>query len=293
MKNKFSKIALSSTSQDERVITIARQIFEILSNVEVETLYDDNLSVLEELTGLKSLSTKAIVEKADLLIAIGGDGTMLNCSKKYGSKGIPVLGINLGKLGFLTDIAPDEITTRLIEVIKGNFLEDKRFFLEASMQNQNENLIALNEIVIHSGAIAQLIEFNLFINDHFVYRQKADGLIINSPTGSTAYSLSGGGPIVHPGVDAITLLLMFPQSLSTSSLLVRADSYIRVELTNPQLSAQVSFDSHESLTVKGIQEINISKSTSVLNLIHPLDHDFFGGCRNKLGWSSGQIGPLE
>ena len=293
MKNKFSKIALSSTSQDEKVISIARQIFEILSNVEVETLYDDNLSVLEELTGLKSLSTKAIVEKADLLIAIGGDGTMLNCSKKYGSKGIPVLGINLGKLGFLTDIAPEEITTRLIEVIKGNFVEDKRFFLEASVQNQNENLIALNEIVIHSGAIAQLIEFNLFINDHFVYRQKADGLIINSPTGSTAYSLSGGGPIVHPGVDAITLLLMFPQSLSTSSLLVRADSSIRIELTNPQLSAQVSFDSHDSLTVKGIQEINISKSTSVLNLIHPLDHDFFGGCRNKLGWSSGPIGPLE
>ena len=293
MKNKFSKIALSSTSQDEKVISIARQIFEILSNVEVETLYDDNLSVLEELTGLKSLSTKAIVEKADLLIAIGGDGTMLNCSKKYGSKGIPVLGINLGKLGFLTDIAPEEITTRLIEVIKGNFVEDKRFFLEASMQNQNESLIALNEIVIHSGAIAQLIEFNLFINDHFVYRQKADGLIISSPTGSTAYSLSGGGPIVHPGVDAITLLLMFPQSLSTSSLLVRADSSIRIELTNPQLSAQVSFDSHDSLTVKGIQEINISKSTSVLNLIHPLDHDFFGGCRNKLGWSSGPIGPLE
>ena len=293
MKNKFSKIALSSTSQDEKVISIARQIFEILSNVEVETLYDDNLSVLEELTGLKSLSTKAIVEKADLLIAIGGDGTMLNCSKKYGSKGIPVLGINLGKLGFLTDIAPEEITTKLIEVIKGNFVEDKRFFLEASVQNQNENLIALNEIVIHSGAIAQLIEFNLFINDHFVYRQKADGLIINSPTGSTAYSLSGGGPIVHPGVDAITLLLMFPQSLSTSSLLVRADSSIRIELTNPQLSAQVSFDSHDSLTVKGIQEINISKSTSVLNLIHPLDHDFFGGCRNKLGWSSGPIGPLE
>lgn len=293
MKNKFSKIALSSTSQDEKVISIARQIFEILSNVEVETLYDDNLSVLEELTGLKSLSTKAIVEKADLLIAIGGDGTMLNCSKKYGSKGIPVLGINLGKLGFLTDIAPEEITTKLIEVIKGNFVEDKRFFLEASMQSQNESLIALNEIVIHSGAIAQLIEFNLFINDHFVYRQKADGLIINSPTGSTAYSLSGGGPIVHPGVDAITLLLMFPQSLSTSSLLVRADSSIRIELTNPQLSAQVSFDSHDSLTVKGIQEINISKSTSTLNLIHPLDHDFFGGCRNKLGWSSGPIGPLE
>lgn len=287
MKNKFSKIALSSTSQDESIMSIARQIFEILSNVGVETLYDDNLSDLAEQIGKKSLSVEHIIQKADLLIAIGGDGTMLNCSQKYGSKGIPILGINLGKLGFLTDIAPDEITTRLIDVVKGKFVEDKRFFLEASLKGHKQNLIALNEVVIHSGAIAQLIEFNLFINDHFVYRQKADGLIVNTPTGSTAYSLSGGGPIVHPSVDAITLSPMFPQSLSSRPLVVRADSFIRVELINPELTAQVSFDSHDSLNIKGVQEINISKAVSVLNLIHPLDHDFFGGCRNKLGWSSG------
>ena len=133
MKNKFSKIALSSTSQDESIMSIARQIFEILSNVGVETLYDDNLSGLEEQIGKKSLSVEQIIQNADLLIAIGGDGTMLNCSQKYGSKGIPILGINLGKLGFLTDIAPDEITTRLIDVVKGKFVEDKRFFLEASL----------------------------------------------------------------------------------------------------------------------------------------------------------------
>ena len=293
MKNKFSKIALSSTSQDESIMSIARQIFEILSNVGVETLYDDNLSDLAEQIGKKSSSVEHIIQNADLLIAIGGDGTMLNCSQKYGSKGIPILGINLGKLGFLTDIAPDEITTRLIDVVKGKFVEDKRFFLEASLKGHKQNLIALNEVVIHSGAIAQLIEFNLFINDHFVYRQKADGLIVNSPTGSTAYSLSGGGPIVHPSVDAITLSPMFPQSLSSSPLVVSADSFIRVELINPELTAQVSFDSHDSLNIKGVQEINISKAASVLNLIHPLDHDFFGGCRNKLGWSSGLIEPSK
>ena len=139
MKNKFSKIALSSTSQDESIMSIARQIFEILSNVGVETLYDDNLSGLEEQIGKKSLSVEHIIQNADLLIAIGGDGTMLNCSQKYGSKGIPILGINLGKLGFLTDIAPDEITTRLIDVVKGKFVEDKRFFLEASLKGKIGN----------------------------------------------------------------------------------------------------------------------------------------------------------
>ena len=138
-----------------------------------------------------------------------------------------------------------------------------------------------------------MIEFSLYIDDSYVYTQSADGLIVFSPTGSTAYSLSGGGPIVHPSVDAITLSPMFPQSLSSSPLVVRADSFIRVELINPELTAQVSFDSHDSLNIKGLQEINISKAASVLNLIHPLDHDFFGGCRNKLGWSSGLIDPLK
>ena len=146
-----------------------------------------------------------------MLIAIGGDGTMLNCSRKVWLKGVSILGINLGKVGFLSDIAPNEMTSRLLEVIKGDYVEDKRFFLEASLEGK-KGIYALNEIVIHSGAIAQLIEFDLYIDDSFVYRQKADGLIINSPTGSTAYSLSGGGPIVHPGLDAITLLPMFPHS---------------------------------------------------------------------------------
>ena len=289
MKYEFSHIALSTSSQDKRVLPIATQVFEILSNAGIKVSFDSSLLDLEKLTKIKHKTSGYIIKNSELLIAIGGDGTMLNCSRRYGSKGVSILGINLGKVGFLTDIAPSEVTSRLLEVINGDYIEDKRFFLEASLEGKKETYIALNEIVIHSGAIAQLIEFDLLIDDSFVYRQKADGLIVNSPTGSTAYSLSGGGPIVHPGLDAITLLPMFPQSLSTSPLVVKASSIITVDLISSKLKSQLSFDSHDSLIVKGKQKVVISRSNSELNLIHPKDHDFFEGCRNKLGWSTGLV----
>ena len=286
MKYKFSHISLSTSSEDKRVLPIATQVHEILTKAGIKVSYDKNLSKLENLTKIKYKSSNYIIKNSELLIAIGGDGTMLNCSRRYGSRGIPILGINLGKVGFLTDIAPNEITSRLLEVIKGEFIKDKRFFLEASLQKKNESFIALNEVVIHSGAIAQLIEFDLFIDDNFVYRQKADGLIVNSPSGSTAYSLSGGGPIVHPNLDVITLLPMFPHRLNTSPLVVSGESKIMIKMTEKKNKSVLSMDSHNSLTLRKGDVIKISKGKSNLVFIHPQGHDFFEACRNKLGWSS-------
>ena len=286
MRYKFSHIALSTSSQDERVLSIATQVYEILSNAGIKVSFDSSFLNLEAPTKKKHKTAKHIIKNAELLIAIGGDGTMLNCSRRYGSKGVPILGINLGNVGFLTDIAPKEITSRLLDVIKGNFIKDKRFFLEASLQNKDESFIALNEVVIHSGAIAQLIEFDLYIDDSFVYRQKADGLIINSPTGSTAYSLSGGGPIVHPNLDVITLLPMFPHRLNTSPLVVGGGSKITIKMTEKKNKSILSMDSHNSLKLRQGDVITISKGKSSLILIHPRGHDFYEACRNKLGWSS-------
>ena len=283
MDTRFSVVSLSATSQNERVLSIARQCNEVLINKGIKVLIDESLSRLKS-KQLPISSSKNIITKANLLIAIGGDGTMLNCSRKYGSRGIPILGINLGNLGFLADIDPNDITSSLLEIIEGEFTEDHRFFLEGSTQGEEPKFLALNEIVIHSGKIAQLIEFNLFIDDRFVYRQKADGLIISSPTGSTAYSLSGGGPIVHPNVDTIILVSMLPHNLSTSPLLVKAGSKIRVDLEKKK--AILSFDSHENFPLKGNSSIYISKAKSPLVLIHPLGQDFFESCRNKLGWST-------
>lgn len=287
-KYKFSHISLSTSSMDKRVLPIATQVYEILSNAGIKVSFDQSLKKLELSLNEKTKKEEFIIKNAQLLIAIGGDGTMLNCSRRYGSQGIPILGINLGKVGFLTDISPDEITTRLLEVIKGDFIEDRRSFLEASIDGKKGVYIALNEVVIHSGAIAQLIDFDLSIDDKFVYSQKADGLIVSSPTGSTAYSLSGGGPIVLPSVKAMTLLPMFPHSLlNTSPLIIGEDSKIRIEMKGKKSKALLSLDSHNSFKLKEGDIVNISKGKSSLTLYHPPGHDFFEACRNKLGWSAG------
>ncbi len=284
---KFSHISLSTSSKDSRVLPIASQVYEILNNAGIKVSFDNSLLDLQRKLKKRSNSEAYIVKNSQLLIAIGGDGTMLNCSRRYGSQGIPILGINLGKVGFLTDISPDEITTRLLEVIKGDFIKEKRSFLEASLQGTKDSYLALNEVVIHSGAIAQLIDFDLFINDRFVYRQKADGLIISSPSGSTAYSLSGGGPIVLPSVKAITLLPMFPHSLlNTSPLVVDDDSKIKIEMIGKKSKAVLSMDSHNSINLKEGNIVHLTMRKSSLTLIHPPGHDFFEACRNKLGWSA-------
>ena len=290
-KKVFKTVGLFTSSSNQNAYSIGEQIEEILSYKDITVLYDSSFSSLRKINKLKTHSKKYISDTADLVIAIGGDGAMLGCSREYGSQNIPILGINLGKLGFLTDIAPDEITSKLLEVLDGKYVVDKRFFLETKINNKKRNFLALNEVVIHSGTIAKLIEFDLFIDKKFVYRQKADGLIINSPTGSTAYSLSGGGPIVHPSLDAITLLPMFPHSLSSSPLIINANSSVQVNLVDGSSAAQLSFDSHNFINLEGQNEINICKSKSMLELLHPLDHDFYDGCRNKLGWSSGITKP--
>ena len=282
MRNKFNVITLYSTKQDRRIISIAKQCHEVLSSKGVKVLLDKNLSKISS-SGFRVASEQRILKHSDLMISIGGDGTMLNCSRKYGLKGIPVLGINLGNLGFLNDIPPEELTSSLTKILEGKFSEDNRFFLEASLKGKKT--VALNEVVIHSGEIAQLIEYDLFINDSFVYRQKADGLIISTPTGSTAYSLSGGGPIVHPKVKSIMISPMLPLSLSSSSLLVESESKIRVNLVKGSKKAHISFDSQGRFLLEANEEIHLSKSFSCLKLLHPKGQDFFEACRNKLGWS--------
>ena len=283
MKNRFSVIALSTTSQSDRVLSIASQCNEVLSNLGIKVLIDGSLDKLRS-EGLSVSSKGSIISKAKLLIAIGGDGTMLNCSRKFGSEGIPILGINLGNLGFLADIDPKDITSSLLNVIEGKFEKDERFFLEGGIEGNKSRFLALNEIVVHSGKIAQLIEFSVFIDESFVYRQKADGLIISSPTGSTAYSLSGGGPIVHPDVNTILLVSMLPHNLSTRPLLVEAGSEIRIELENKKYILR--FDRHENINLKGKSIVKVYKAKSSLTLIHPQGQDFFASCRNKLGWST-------
>ena len=281
----FNNVAVYSSLEKKKAHSIANQVIEVLSNLGIKCLFPSSSKITKYFTK-KGLSNKTIIKKSDLIIAIGGDGTLLSCARNFGIYEIPILGINLGNLGFLTDIPPSEITSELNKVIKGEYIEDKRIFLEASLDSEKEKYKALNEVVLHSGSIAQLIEYDLFIDDEFVYRQRADGLIISTSTGSTAYSLSGNGPIVSPEVKAITLLPMFPHSLNARTLISGHEKEIRL-IVRGKAKAFLSMDSHENLKVSSKNEILIKKADSELTLIHPKGQSFFSSCRNKLGWSLG------
>ena len=282
---KFQTVAIYSSINSKKVSHISSQIEEILTNLDFRILIPDSSSIVHN-NNHRRLSDNYINNNCDLMIAIGGDGTLLSASRCFGAKGVPILGVNLGNLGFLTDIAPEELTSSLQKVFEGNYVKDDRFFIAADVIKSKTKQIALNEAVIHSSSMAQLIEYEITIDGNFVYRQRADGIIISTPTGSTAYSLSGNGPIVHPDVKAINLLPMFPHSLNTRPLIVSSDSEISIKI-GKKGKASLSLDSHTQMKLQEGDEIKLSKSKEMLTLIHPTDHDFYSACRNKLGWSLG------
>ena len=284
-KTKFKKVGIYSSLEARKVNHIAYQIEEILENLDIDILIPTSFSSYKTSFG-KNYSDNYVNKNADLVIAIGGDGTLLSSARKFGYMGIPILGVNLGTLGFLTDVPPEELTHCIQNILKNEYEKEERFFLESQVNNEKTKNKALNEIVIHSRKVAQLIEYELFIDEDFVYRQKADGIIISTPTGSTAYSLSANGPIIHPAAKAICLMPMFPQSLNSRPLIVDEDAKIQI-LICKKGNSSMSLDSHLINSLNYGDIVNISKANSKLTLIHPLEHDFYSSCRNKLGWSLG------
>ena len=223
----------------------------------------------------------------DLLIAVGGDGNILSTARVMAPFGVPILGINRGKLGFLADVSPDEIEARLGEVLSGDYTTEEHFLLEGEVEGHDEVPCALNEILIHSVNMPKMIEVELYVNDQFVYTLNSDGLIVSSPTGSTTYALSAGGPIMHPSLDAIVLVPMFPHSLNNRPLVVPGGDEIRIVIgSDTQMKAKVSFDSHLEFQIEPGDSLLIRKKPERIVLVHPPGHSFYGVCKSKLDWAS-------
>ncbi|MBK6277584.1 MAG: NAD(+) kinase [Gammaproteobacteria bacterium] len=226
----------------------------------------------------------------DLVIVVGGDGSLLGAARSLAPQGAPVLGVNRGRLGFLTDISPQQLEAQLDEVLAGRYLIESRFLLDVAVTRGDEVLArgdALNDVVLNSGISARMIEFELYIEEQFVYTQRSDGLIISTPTGSTAYSLSGGGPIMHPGLDALVLVPMFPHTLGSRPLVIHGSSSIRIVINEyNELHPTISCDGQLNITASPGDMIHVHKKPEHLRLLHPLDHNFYDICRAKLGWGS-------
>ncbi|MEG3767474.1 NAD(+) kinase [Alteromonas sp. 14N.309.X.WAT.G.H12] len=237
-----------------------------------------------------SANIVTIGKDADLAVVIGGDGSMLGAARVLARFDIHVVGVNRGNLGFLTDIHPDQIEEQLDLIFAGDTVEEERFLLEVCVyryEKLKSSNAAMNEVVLHHGKVAHMMEFEVYIDNQFVFSQRSDGLIVATPTGSTAYSLSAGGPIIVPHLDALTLVPMFPHTLSSRPIVVNAKSTIsmRVSKVNSD-SLQVSCDSHIVLPVLPGDEIRVHKSNDTLRLVHPKGYSYFNVLRNKLSWGS-------
>lgn len=231
------------------------------------------------------------MHKADLLIVVGGDGNILQASKLAVPNGIPVLGINRGRLGFLADVKPSDLEITLEQVLARKYSMEQRFLLEAEIQDASgttlrESLLALNDVVLLPNELAaHMIAFSIHINGELVCAQRADGLIASTPTGSTAYSLSGGGPILHPNLDAISLLPMFPHTLSARPIVIPGNLTITIVIDQDNLaSPRLSCDGQRRILIEPQQRIVIKKHPQHLTILHPLNYNYYQTLRAKLGW---------
>ena len=270
----FKTVSIFSRNNDPSARTIADQLQEYLLKLGCEVKRQENED-----------AGKTV---ADLAIVVGGDGTLLNAARSLAESGIAVLGVNLGRLGFLVDVSPEDMPEQLDKILSGAFTEEQRTLLHMTV-TRDGNMIsessALNDVVVHKKDVARMIDLDTWIDRHFLNTNRSDGLIISTPTGSTAYALSGGGPILHPRLDAITLVPICPHTLSNRPIVIHDDSVIEIIIHKGTLEATVSCDGQVNQSLEADDLITVRKHNHALRLLHPLGHDYFAVLREKLRWS--------
>jgi NAD+ kinase len=293
MPGAFKKIGLVGRSQQDGLDIILQELLDLLAQRGHEVILEDRLGELVPGSPVRLGNRDEIGQDSDLVIVSGGDGSLLSAARTLAKYETPVLGVNRGRLGFLTDITPDQIAEQVPRVLDGEYVTESRFLLDAHVERDGQRVAqadALNDVVVNSGTSAQMIEVELSIDDTFVYRQRADGLIVSTPTGSTAYSLSGGGPIMHPALDAIVLVPMFPHALSSRPIVVDGNSEIRISiLERNRIHPPVTCDGQVNMTARPGDLVVIRKKPHRLTLLHPVGHSFYASCRDKLRWSNALV----
>ncbi|OGT72908.1 MAG: NAD kinase [Gammaproteobacteria bacterium RIFCSPLOWO2_02_FULL_57_10] len=286
----FNRIGLVGRPGHAGVVESLQRLEKVLQKLGVQVVIDETSTALLPKSRFQVVPRDELAAHCDLVIVVGGDGSMLGAAQTLAAHNVPVLGINRGRLGFLTDILPEEIDARLAEILAGNYTEEARFLIECELIRAGQIVStgsALNDVVLHPGTAARMIEFELFINDQFVNSQQSDGLIVATPTGSTAYSLSAGGPIMHPSLNALVLVPMYPHSLSSRPLVIDANSTVRIVIGKQRsILPQISCDGAIGFPTSPGDVVIVRKKAAALRLIHPLDHNFYQTCRSKLGWGN-------
>lgn len=266
----------------ELIAFLISEKFEIILEAETANFIENS--------ALPIVSREFFGQSCDVAIVVGGDGSILNAARLVLENEIPVIGINRGRLGFLTDIHPNDMREKVLAILKGQFIAEQRFLLQAELYHNHQKYfddIALNDVVLLPGEYVHMIEFEIYINEQLVCRQRADGQIISTPTGSTAYALSGGGPIISPSLEAILLVPMFSHTLSARPIVIDSHSEILIKLLDTnETSPAISCDGLQRISAKPSSIIKIKRLKKMLTLLHPKDYNYFETLRTKLHWQN-------
>ena len=245
--------------------------------------------------GRKSLTEDEVPDRpalghlCQLVVVVGGDGTLLSAARALASCAVPILGINLGRLGFMVDVKPSDMGEILTQVMNGEYVAEERLLLNARMHRADGAtlgpFLAVNDVVIRNQAAIRMLEFETWLDGKFISQHLADGFIVSTPTGSTAYALSGGGPVLHPGLQALALVPICPHTLSDRPIVVGADREVRIVLRGGEgTSAMFTCDGQTTETLSPGDAVVISRATETLRLIHPKSYNYFEILRSKLHW---------
>ena len=292
----FASVALIGNPRDARVI----ESLQVLA----EHLHTRGRRVLLDTSSVADFGRVPVVRHpeaelpgvADLIVAVGGDGTMLHAARLAAPSAVPVLGVNRGRLGFLADIGPTDLRDRLDDVLSGNFVRDRRAMLQARLVcagSPDRTCAALNDVVLQKWQTGRMVDFETWIDGRYVNTHGGDGMVIATATGSTAYALSCGGPILYPQLEALVLAPICPHTLSDRPIVVRSSSTIEVRLIErPDAGAQITCDGFALGALAAGDRLVVKPAELSVMLLHPPDHDYYRTLRSKLRWGRGDR-PLE
>lgn len=284
---RFQKIALVGKYQAEGFGTMLTQLKSNLENLGCEVWVEKETAEKSNIPGLQALSADAFKHHIELVIVLGGDGTMLGIARQIAGCNIPLIGVNMGTLGYMTDITLQEVDPVLTAMLEGQYETDVRHLLEAKVLRDKSVIgtgSALNDVVVNRSGMSGMVELSVSVDGQFMYNQRSDGLIVATPTGSTAYAMSVGGPILHPSVQGVILAPIAPHSLSNRPIVLPDDAKIVITLAGGK-DVCVNFDMQSLTNIQLQDEIHIERSSKTVTLLHPLGHSDYRALRQKLHWN--------
>jgi len=279
---------IANLTKDEAAQTVI-EVSKWLQDKNINLLITKDCAAALSLSGCEALDSKELISRSDCLIVFGGDGTLLNIARMTGAGNVPILAVNLGSLGFLTEVTLDELYPALTKVLNGDFQLDERMMLRATVHNENEDKIeaqsvALNDAVIRQGAFSRIVSLETYIDNEHVATYGADGLIIATPSGSTAHSLSAGGPIVHPGLSAFILTPICPHTLTVRPHIVSAESCVSIIIRSRHSNIMLTMDGQEAFDLHPDSVVEISKASETIKLIRSHKRSYYEVLKTKLKW---------